>query len=378
LKVLHVAPNFYPAWTYGGPIESLNQLCRHLGAAGCEVRVLTTDADGLSSVLSVEKHSPVQLSTNLQVRYCRRMGRQSISPSLLGALLPDLQWADVVHLTGVYSFPTFPTLLACRVLQKPLVWSPRGALQRWKDSRRQRLKWLWEAACRLVVFDKTVLHVTSEVERSESARRLSGVTTVVIGNGVALPSAVAHEKTDGRVRLLYFGRLDPKKGIENLLVACAGLSGSRRYSLAIAGAGGKPYVASLHGLIDKHSLAPMVTMMGPISPQDRGELFAKADVTVVPSYTENFCNVIAESLAHEVPVIASKGTPWARVEDRGCGLWVDNDPGSLAEAIERITSMPLREMGKKGRNWMAAEFSWRARAEQMLDIYLSLGNASLN
>ena len=82
--------------------------------------------------------------------------------------------------------------------------------------------------------------------------------------------------------------------------------------------------------------------------------------------------VVAEALAHSVPVIASKGTPWQRVEKMGCGLWVGNDPNSLARAIRQMSAMPLREMGQRGRQWMQDEFSWDRVARDMAELYRNL------
>jgi glycosyltransferase involved in cell wall biosynthesis len=48
---------------------------------------------------------------------------------------------------------------------------------------------------------------------------------------------------------------------------------------------------------------------------------------------------------------------------------VENDPGTLADAIERMSTMPLRKMGKRGRQWMEAEFSWEKVAQEMLRLY---------
>ena len=56
--------------------------------------------------------------------------------------------------------------------------------------------------------------------------------------------------------------------------------------------------------------------------------------------------VVAEALAHGVPVIASKGTPWSGVEAHGCGLWVENDPATLAAAIERMSQHAARRDGR--------------------------------
>ena len=81
---------------------------------------------------------------------------------------------------------------------------------------------------------------------------------------------------------------------------------------------------------------------------------------MLPSHVENFAIVVAESLAHAIPVIASKSTPWKGLETNHCGLWVDNDPESLAAAIRGIQTMPLREMGQQGRRWVEEAFSWRS------------------
>src|SRR5437762_2401850 len=50
MNVLHVAPAFYPALVYGGPMRSIYDLCRALADAGDTVRVLATDANGAERV----------------------------------------------------------------------------------------------------------------------------------------------------------------------------------------------------------------------------------------------------------------------------------------------------------------------------------------
>jgi glycosyltransferase involved in cell wall biosynthesis len=82
--------------------------------------------------------------------------------------------------------------------------------------------------------------------------------------------------------------------------------------------------------------------------------------------------VVPEALAHGVPVIASQGTPWRQIEDKHCGLWVDNSPASLVQAILQIRSAPLAEMGRRGREWVEAEYSWESIAGKMVDVYREL------
>src|SRR5438874_1970191 len=115
LKVLHVSPSFYPAIVYGGPTYSVYALCRSLVNQACQVRVLTTDANGPNAVLAVNTRDEVEASPGLMVRYCHRVADVSVSPTLLRLLAGYISWADVVHLTAVFSFPTIPTLFACKV-----------------------------------------------------------------------------------------------------------------------------------------------------------------------------------------------------------------------------------------------------------------------
>jgi glycosyltransferase involved in cell wall biosynthesis len=172
------------------------------------------------------------------------------------------------------------------------------------------------------------------------------------------------------LRITYLGRLHPIKGIENLLDACKMLEGdSEPWRLKIAGAGELDYAKILAAKVANLQLRARIQLLGHVEGAAKEELFANSDVLVAPSYVENFGMVIAEALAHEVPVIAGRGTPWQGLNANRCGLWVENAPESLAAAIRQIREMPLREMGRRGRSWMEREFSWQAVSRQMLAVF---------
>jgi glycosyltransferase involved in cell wall biosynthesis len=374
MKVLCVAPSFYPAHVYGGPTQSTYELSRALAGLGAEVRVLTTDANGLDNVLDVEKDKDVFFE-GINVRYCRRYFRHSVSPTLVRLLRSYISWADVVHLHYVYSFPTFPTLLQCHLFSKPVVWSPQGALQRWQGSSRRRLKAAWDFLCYYGSdLSKLTVHLTSEHEQLETSARFLRLRTCVIPNGVDIPSDLQPTKRAGDLRLLFLGRIHPIKGIESLLTACSNLSANDdlRWRLAIAGWGDPAYIAHISQQISSLCLQERVSMVGPVIGKAKKKLFEDSDLVIVPSHSESFGLVVAEALAHGVPVIASKGTPWSRVEEKECGLWVENDPETLANAIRTVNNMPLRDMGLRGRDWMKREFTWDTIAKRMLDLYRAI------
>jgi glycosyltransferase involved in cell wall biosynthesis len=112
--------------------------------------------------------------------------------------------------------------------------------------------------------------------------------------------------------------------------------------------------------------------MGEVTGDKKRAAFYSADACIVPSFSENFCMVVAEALAHGVPVIASRGTPWAKVEEYGCGLWVENSPDELRKAIVAMERMDLAAMGAKGKTWMSTEYSADSQATKMSSVYRSL------
>jgi glycosyltransferase involved in cell wall biosynthesis len=147
-------------------------------------------------------------------------------------------------------------------------------------------------------------------------------------------------------------------------------------SLSVCGDGDKNYRRGLEVLASELDLSDHVVFYGQLEDTAKEKHFREVDWCIVPSFKENFCLVVAEALAHGVPVIASRGTPWSRLEEMGCGLWVDNDETSLADAITRASKMPRDEMGRRGREWMKREFSWSSIAEQMVAQYQALLESS--
>lgn len=378
MNVLHVTPAFYPATYWGGPIYSTFGLCNSLALfEQVDLKVLTTDSAGLKTSdrvkVSDTDTSPARMPAGYDVFYCRGRLTGTFSPDMLRHLKPMVGWADVVHLTGVYSPPTLPTLFAAGQLGKPVVWSPRGALQRWAGSTRRSVKNIWDKACdALCDRGRVTLHFTTRKEQLESAGRIKRAGSAVIANGVEMPETPAPRtrRAGEEFRLLYLGRLHPIKGIENLMRAIA--ESEPTVTLSVCGEGRPAYRDELVSLAERLAVAHRVRFLGRVEGEAKSARLREADVCVVPSYSENFGMVVVEALAHGVPVIASTGTPWSELESRGCGFWVGNSPPELALAISEARECNLREMGERAERWMREEFSWKTVARRMKSLYESL------
>jgi glycosyltransferase involved in cell wall biosynthesis len=85
--------------------------------------------------------------------------------------------------------------------------------------------------------------------------------------------------------------------------------------------------------------------------------------------------VIAEALAHSLPVLTTTGAPWPMLQEYGCGWWVDATVDGITEGLRQATSQELETlqgMGARGRELVAAEFGWGRVAKQFIATYEEL------
>ena len=57
------------------------------------------------------------------------------------------------------------------------------------------------------------------------------------------------------------------------------------------------------------------------------------------SKSENFGNVIVEALSQGTPAIASTGTPWQQLDEKGAGWWIAAEPKKVAECVDALLSL---------------------------------------
>jgi len=380
-RILHVIPSYFPATYWGGPVHSMYGLNNALASLpGVKLTVATSDSAGpkLKDRLKTEELNTFSLYPNYSVRFFRRVAGRSISLSLLFTLPKLIHEADIIHLSAAYSFPILPTFLICRLIRKPLVWSPCGAIldtYTLPFSPKKNIKAVWEKTINLLIFPKKmVLHTTSEIEKEVTGKRISRARAVVIPHGIEVPPFSVRNTDCKResLRLLFLSRLDPKKGLENLFAALR-LLDDPSITLEVCGDGDPNYVRKLIKEKNRCGLPnSCVHFSGEVTGERKEAAFKNADVFILPSFSESFGIAIAEALAHGLPVIASRNTPWEGIETHRCGLWIENAPSSIADAIKRIRVMDLSEMGKNGWQWMRRDYSRKAVAQSMLEVYQSL------
>jgi glycosyltransferase involved in cell wall biosynthesis len=105
-------------------------------------------------------------------------------------------------------------------------------------------------------------------------------------------------------------------------------------------------------------------------------LYENAAMFVLPSYSENFGNVVAEAMAMGCPVVLTPQVGLANlVRESGAGIVVDGAPRILADAIRALLhdSTSRRLMGERGRFTARQKLSWKWGAGRMESLYRDIG-----
>jgi glycosyltransferase involved in cell wall biosynthesis len=364
----------------GGPALSVTSLNTALTKQQISSRIFTLNYQKIGKQIIDDNIQVHSYDANFLAR-CLRGFHIQAGYDLNKLALNEL---DLIHNHGLWMFPNVYARQAALSHGLPLVISPHGMLEAWSLKHSRTKKWLaWLLYEQKNLNNATVFHATSR-EEVNSIRQLGFQQPIVlIPNGIDVPkdnyqpnkevlTKLFPALTDKRW-LLFFSRLHPKKGIDNLLYVWQELA--VKYSdwhLVIAGPNLINYQEKLELLVKKMNLVENVTFTGMLSGEYKACALSNADLFVLPTHSENFGIAIAESLAYRVPVITTKGAPWQELETYKCGWWVEDNQEALMDALVEAMEMPAnkrQEMGLKGRKLVEVKYSWQSIAKDMASVY---------
>jgi glycosyltransferase involved in cell wall biosynthesis len=357
VRILQVCPFFLPH--IGGVETHVEMLSTELARRGHEVTVLTSRHEPSGTVF----RTPLALRTGRALR--------ELSPQ-----------PEVVHM---HYPPPVTTYLAARALLKggpPTCLTYHcdlfleGPLGRVLTSTYEHLF----LPPTLDVARKVIVHASSYARTS---RALQDRPVVVI------PSLVDTDRfqpraddadlrkslgAEGKLVVLFVGRLVPHKGVEDLVLAVPQLPPTTL--LVIAGEG--PERRRLESLVDVRGLSARVHFVGAVSDTDLPRYHAVASVVVLPSQNrlEGFGLAIVEAMASGRPAIVAD-LPGVRevIQDGEDGLLAEPlQPDDLARKLTQLLGDPARRqrMGERARQSALAKYRLAVVVDQVEALYRTM------
>lgn len=376
MKILHVTPYFYEAWSYGG----IPRLSYHLAAAqaalGHKVEAVTTDAldaearrsGGDYQVSGIKVRIHRNLSNFLAYHY------QFFWPLGLSSEARRMGDYDVVHVHGHRNLLNTRMAAYARRVGVPTLMQPNGTLV--NIERRRALKSAYDALWgREQVSAATAFVAVSNIERDQFLDLgIAPERIRVIPNGVEMETFVDNRrfKTEFGIKgdyILYLGKITPRKGIEHAIAALP-LLADKSIVLVVAG-NDMGHARTLTREAARLGVLGRVIFTGLVTGVMKTLAYREALFTVYAGRDEIFGLVPWESILCGTPVIVA--------DDSGCGEWVKEgqaghvvpygDPGAIARVINTRDRERDQAMVQRGIAFCRERLDWGRIAEDMVKYY---------
>jgi glycogen(starch) synthase len=367
MRVLTVG-NMYPPHHYGGYELVWHSAVAHLQGRGHEVEVLTTDVDTGAA-------EPDPPGVHRELRWHLRDGEfMKLGPRAAAALARhnhaalarrlDAFRPDVVTWWSMGAL-SLTMLEAVRRRGIPAVafvhdeWLDYGVradawLRTFTGPRRSLLAPVGERLAGIparVDFAGAATYVfVSDFTRRHTLGLHPGMRTAVAHSGIDPDLIDPAPPRDWAWRLLYVGRLDPRKGVDTAIEALAHLPAEA--TLRCIGGWDDREEQRLRELADRRGVAGRVAFDGQRSRAELHVAYAEADAVVFPvRWNEPWGLVPIEAMARGRPVVATgRGGSAEYLRDGDNSLVFDaEDPAALAASLTRLAGdAALRERLRDG------------------------------
>ncbi len=346
-------------------------LSEQLVIAGEDVAVYATTANGLSE-LPVEIAKPV-LVDDVTVIYFKRITKDHthFSPSLLIHLWRTARDYDVIHIHAWWNLVSVLGCLVALMRKVPVIVSPRGTLSSYSfHNKNNNIKSMMHSWLGKPLLKKCFIHTTSNNEHDVLKAMLPGNIVFNIPNFISLTKNrfSGYQPTD-HLRIIFFSRIEEKKGLDILLDALKSVT--IPYKLTIAGDGNSEYVNQLKKMALGNGIAAQIDWIG-FQTDNKYQLLYEHDVMVLPSYDENFGNVVIESLSVGTPVLISGKVGLADYIKYNKFGWIcETNPSSVSEAINNISSKKdeIDYIKKTAPAKISADFKYDKITAEYIDMY---------
>jgi len=250
-------------------------------------------------------------------------------------------------------------------------WQRRLTLRRWYGFVGMQARVARQVQRIVTVSESSRLDIAAQL-----GVELERIAVVPVGvDGSVFRPVPAIARVPGRIMTTASSDV-PMKGLVPLLEALAKVRTERQDAHLVV-VGRLREGSTIPAALDRLGLAGAVRFLSDLSEQAIVDLYAQAEIAVVPSLYEGFSLPAIEAMACGVPLVSTTGGALAEVTGPN-GVSVlsvaPGDPGALAHAI--LTALGDRSLrlrlGAAGRKRTAERFTWPVTARCTVEQYLAL------
>ncbi|MDF2433230.1 MAG: hypothetical protein JWP44_2861 [Mucilaginibacter sp.] len=377
MKVLQICAAYKPAYVYGGPTMSVSMLSEKLIKAGIYTEVYTTTANGKNE-LPVLPGCTVNVD-GVGVTYFKRITKDHthLSPALLKKLWTSVRQFDIVHIHAWWNLVSIFSCIIALIRRVPVLISARGTLSPYSfQNKNKNIKLLIHNMLSRSLLKRCHFHVTSNREYEAIASVVTPKSITDLPNFVRLPvnDHAASAKHSNKFKLIFLSRIEEKKGLDILINVLPLLSFS--YNLTIAGDGDIDYINDLKERAKKYEIDKNITWVG-FQNDNKFKLLSEHDLLVLPSFDENFGNVVIESLSEGTAVLVSKFVGLSGyVTENNLGWDCELNVQSVGNMINLIQGKQdeLKRIRSDAPSRIRADFNEDSLIKRYIEMYKSISN----
>ena len=279
---------------------------------------------------------------------------------------------SLIHIHGVWPIYSVMSLLICSKLNKNFLISPHGCLEKWSLNNKKVKKKIGLLILKKFLKSAKCFFVTSGDE-AQSVIRVIGDTANIVKHklGVETPCVPRSLESYKKKCILFVSRVHPKKGVDRLIKAFIKIE-KNDWNLKIAGPSEPSYLMSLKKIVSKYRYQETIEFLGPLEKTEINHLYSNSSFLALPTHSENFGFVIAESLAFKLPVLTTLDAPWNEINEFTCGYCVENNQGTLEKYMKimmKLSPEELRNMGKHGEELIKERYTWGIATKNITNSY---------
>ena len=290
---------------------------------------------------------------------------------------------DLIHFHEIWNIKTVMFVYFANVVGVKHFYVGHGYLDQWSiDEKRIKKKLFIMIFLQDCYRSATASFFSTKEELYEAKKNIHTNNNFIIPNGVNLNrfKKKIFKENDERKKIIFFGRIHKKKGINILLESINSLPPTffDKFKFEITGPGEKEYVAFIKQKIKDMSLNEKVHLKEPIFKELKIDYLLTGDVFILPSFEEGDSIALKEAMATGLPVIISKQCRLAVVEEYSAGIIIETKTESITRALKSLLTCDLKEMGSNARKLMEKEFDNNTCSKRLFDIYVDIKTGSKN